>query len=160
MLTCLIITLICKKIILWRRRFFKFRQYIFSLFRYYLPSVRGVVLHLNTSPSFDWRWIPFTQGCFVPSLVETGPVHNGLIWNPFIQICFVYPSKFDLKWLYMYSYGLQCNFAFATSISLSRGTWSVIQANLNPFYRVLLCANLVELHLSTVDFNKLSMNFY
>ena len=25
-------------------------------------------------PSFEQTWIPFTQGCFVPSLVEIGPV--------------------------------------------------------------------------------------
>ena len=25
-------------------------------------------------PSFEQSWIPFTQGCFVPSLVEIGPV--------------------------------------------------------------------------------------
>ena len=26
------------------------------------------------APSFEETWIPFTQGCFVPSLVEIGPV--------------------------------------------------------------------------------------
>ena len=25
-------------------------------------------------PSFEQTWIPFTQGCFVPSLVETDPL--------------------------------------------------------------------------------------
>ena len=25
-------------------------------------------------PSFEQTWIPFTQGCFVPSLIEIGPV--------------------------------------------------------------------------------------
>ena len=28
----------------------------------------------KAGPSFEQTWIPFTQGCFVPSLVEIGPV--------------------------------------------------------------------------------------
>ena len=28
----------------------------------------------RAGPSFEQTWIPFTQGCFVPSLVEIGPV--------------------------------------------------------------------------------------
>ena len=45
----------------------KFRQYIFTLL---LLSPRGK----RRGPSFEKIWIPFTQGCFVPSLVEIGPV--------------------------------------------------------------------------------------
>ena len=40
-------------------------------FRYlcnYLPLAKG------RAPLFEQTWIPFTQGCFVPSLVEIGPV--------------------------------------------------------------------------------------
>ena len=48
----------------WRRRFFKNFFKVFSLFRNYLPL----------GPSFEQTWIPFTQGYFVPSLVEIGPV--------------------------------------------------------------------------------------
>ena len=43
----------------WRRRFLNFVN-VFSLFRNYLP--------------LEQTWIPFTQGCFVPSLIEIGPV--------------------------------------------------------------------------------------
>ena len=39
------------------------------LFRDHLPLEKGMALHLNKL-DFD----PFTQGCFVPSLVENGPV--------------------------------------------------------------------------------------
>ena len=47
----------------WRRRFFNFVN-VFLLFRYYLPIGKG------QDPSFEQTWIYFTQGCFVPSLVE------------------------------------------------------------------------------------------
>ena len=39
-------------------------------FRYLLLSP----LWKGWSPSFEQTWFPFTQGCFVPSLVEIGPV--------------------------------------------------------------------------------------
>ena len=45
-----------------RRRFLNFVN-VFSLFRYYLPSEKGMALHFL-----------FTQWCFVPRLVEIGPV--------------------------------------------------------------------------------------
>ena len=45
----------------------KFRQSIW-LFRNYLPLENGVALHLNKLE------FPFTQGCFVLSLVENDPV--------------------------------------------------------------------------------------
>ena len=54
------------KLALWsRRRFVKFVN-VFSLFRNYLPLGKEGGLHL-------YIWIPFTQRCFVPSLVEIGP---------------------------------------------------------------------------------------
>ena len=40
----------------------------FSLFPNYLPFEKG------GAPSFEQNWFPFTQGCFVPSLVEIGSV--------------------------------------------------------------------------------------
>ena len=49
------------------KRFSKF-VYVFSLFHNYLPLER------DGGPSFQQTWIPFTLGCFVPSLVEIGPV--------------------------------------------------------------------------------------
>ena len=51
----------------WRRRFLNIVNE-FSLFRNYLPLEKGMALHLNKT------WIPFTQGYFVQSLVEIGPV--------------------------------------------------------------------------------------
>ena len=41
---------------------------VFLLFLYHLPFRKKV------APSFEETWIPFTQGCFVPSFVEIGPV--------------------------------------------------------------------------------------
>ena len=51
----------------WRRILFKFVN-IFFLFPYYLPLQKG------HGPSFEKILIPFTQGCFVSSLVEIGPM--------------------------------------------------------------------------------------
>ena len=44
---------------------FKISSNVFLLFGNYLPGVGS---------SFEKNWIPFTQGYFVPSLVEIGPV--------------------------------------------------------------------------------------
>ena len=41
---------------------------VFLLFFNYPPFEKG------QGPSFEHTWIPLTQGCFVPSLVEIGPV--------------------------------------------------------------------------------------
>ena len=45
---------------------------VFSPFRNYIPLEKGGALHLNKLES----WIPFTQGCYVPSLVEIGHVRD------------------------------------------------------------------------------------
>ena len=50
------------------KRIFQFHQCLFSLFQNYIP------LEKWRCPSFEQTWIPFTQGCFVPSLAEIGPV--------------------------------------------------------------------------------------
>ena len=50
----------------WRIRFLNIFNIILH-FRYYLPLEKGVAIHFNKLES------P-TQGCFVPSLVEIGPV--------------------------------------------------------------------------------------
>ena len=59
----------CLKLAQWfcRRGFFNFVN-VFLLFRHHLPFEMG------RGPSFEETWTPFTQGCFVPSLVEIGPV--------------------------------------------------------------------------------------
>ena len=51
----------------WRRRFFKFRQCIFAILQL-SPLGKG------QGPSFEQTWFPFTQGCFVQSLVEICPL--------------------------------------------------------------------------------------
>ena len=51
----------------WRRRFFKFRQCIFAILQL-SPLGKG------QGPSFEQTWFPFTQGCFVQSLVDIGLV--------------------------------------------------------------------------------------
>ena len=50
----------------WRRRF---KTFLSMYFRYFVISSSWK----RTSPSFKQTWIPFTQGYFVPSLVEIGP---------------------------------------------------------------------------------------
>ena len=47
---------------LWRRQSLKVKE-LFSLFRYHLPS-----------EAFVRTWIPITQECFLPTLIEIGPV--------------------------------------------------------------------------------------
>ena len=42
---------------------------VFLLFLYLLPSKKG-----RSRSNVQKNWIPFTRGCFVPSLVITGPV--------------------------------------------------------------------------------------
>ena len=49
------------------KKIFEFRQCIFTIS---LLSPLGE----GWCPSFEQTWIPFTQGYFVPSLVEIGPV--------------------------------------------------------------------------------------
>ena len=49
------------------KRFLKFIN-LFSLFRFYPPLEKGIALHFYS----DYQW------CFVPSLVEIGPV---LLWK-------------------------------------------------------------------------------
>ena len=50
-----------------RRRLLNFVD-VFSLFRNYLLLKRDV------GPSFEQTYIPFTQECYVPSLIEIHPV--------------------------------------------------------------------------------------
>ena len=61
----------------WRTRFLKVVN-VFSLFCNYLPLGKG------QGPSFEQTWIPFNQGCFVPSFVEIGPV---VLENKIFKIC-------------------------------------------------------------------------
>ena len=59
------------KLVKWfLRRRFSYIVNVFSLFRNYLPLEKD-------GPFFKHTWIPFTQGCNVPSLIEIIPVVLG-----------------------------------------------------------------------------------
>ena len=47
---------------------------IFKYFQYNFTCSLLFPLGKGRGPSFQQTWIPFTQGCFVPSLVDIGPV--------------------------------------------------------------------------------------
>ena len=66
----------------WRRILFKFVNKFF-LFPYYLPLQKGMALHLKKI------LIPFTQGCFVSSLVEIGLV----VWEKKNKMSKVYNNN-------------------------------------------------------------------
>ena len=51
----------------WRKRFFLISLMFFHYFIINSPGKRA-------GPSFEQTWIPFNKYCFVPSLVEFGPV--------------------------------------------------------------------------------------
>ena len=71
---------------------FKVRQYMFNI-SLLSPPGKG------HGPSFEQIWVPITQGCFVPSLVEIGPV--------------VLMKKIFKFW--------QCNFAISLLSPLGKG---------------------------------------
>ena len=60
------------------------------LFHNYLPLEKGVPLHLNT-------WIPFTQGCFVPSMVEIGPLVLKRRFLKFVNVFSLYCNYLPLE---------------------------------------------------------------
>ena len=64
--------------------FWRFCQCIL-LFRNYLSLKKG------RGPSFDKTLIRFTQGCFVPSLVEIGPV----VWKDRFLALALYLNKLE-----------------------------------------------------------------
>ena len=72
----------------------------------------------RVGPSFEQTWIPFTQGCFVPSLVEIGPV--------------VLEKK-----IFKFH---QCIFAICVIISPWKRAGPFIWTNLNPLHLRMLCA--------------------
>ena len=51
------------------KRALEFRQYIFVTFYYYLPLAKCIALYLKKK-----TLVAINQGCYVPSLVEIGPV--------------------------------------------------------------------------------------
>ena len=64
-------------------------------------------------PLFEQTWIPYTQECFVPSLVKIGPV------------------VLEKMSIYFYYFPIICPLGRA---------WSFILTNLNPLHPVILCA--------------------
>ena len=110
--------------------------------------------------SFEQTWIPFTQRCFVSSLVEIGPVVLEKIFKFFMYFCyFVFISPWKRAWLFILTnlnpltqgcfvpssveIGLvviekkifkfcQCIFAILYSSLLGKGVAFFILTNLNP----------------------------
>ena len=80
---------------LWSRKFFNI-LHLFLLFCFYLP------LRVRCGPLFVKIWIPSTQGCFVPNLVEIGPVvlKRGFfnIFNIILLFRFYLPFEKDVAY--------------------------------------------------------------
>ena len=58
---------------------------VFSLFPYYFPLEKG------NSPSFEQNWIPITQGCFMPSLVEKAQLFLRRRFLKFVNVFSLFP---------------------------------------------------------------------
>ena len=50
-----------------------------------------VIVSQRQGPSFGQTWIPFTQGCIVPSLVKIGPVvlEKKIFWISWMYFCYI-----------------------------------------------------------------------
>ena len=70
----------------WRRPFLNFVNVFFTIL---LSSPFGI----RWNPSFEQIWIPITQECFVPSLVEIGPLILENFFNLFLLFCFYLPLE-------------------------------------------------------------------
>ena len=94
-------------------------------------------------PSFEQTWIPFTQGCFVPSLVEIGPAvleKKFKMWKVYRrtdrqQVIRKAHMSFQLRWakkggghlFYIFNGGgyymntsCTCSWTFSNNINISR----------------------------------------
>ena len=65
---CFVLSLVEIGSVVLEKKIFKFCQYIFAILLLYVI----IFPWKRWDPSFEQTWIPFTQGCFVPSLVEIG----------------------------------------------------------------------------------------
>ena len=77
---------------------------VFSICRYYLPLAKGIGLRLNK------KLIPFTNKCFVPSLVEIDPVvlekNFFLIWSMYVSYFFIIsPCEKSFQFAFPFSQG-------------------------------------------------------
>ena len=91
----------------WRRRFLKIVNVISQL----SPLGKG------RGPSIEQTWIPFTQECFVPSLVEIGPV--------------VLEKKMKMWKVYDNDDGQRTNFDQKSSHELSASVFGTCSVHLN-----------------------------
>ena len=73
------------------RRFLKINNAL-SAFRNYLPMKKGRALYVKKTP-----WIPVTQGCFVPSLVEIDSLFLEKMILNFVNIFLLFRYYNDLK---------------------------------------------------------------
>ena len=94
------------------------KKKIFNNFQYNFTFSLLSPLGKGRGPSFEQIWIPFIQGCFVPSLVEIGPV--------------VLEKRIFLFWL-MY-------FRYFVIICPWKRAGPFIWINLNPLYPRMLFA--------------------
>ena len=101
----------------WRRRFLYFVN-VFSPFCNYISP-----LEKEQGPSFEQTWIPFTQGCFVPSLVEIGSV---VLERKFFKIC-------------------QCIFAISQLSPLGKGQGPSFEQTWIPFTQGYFVPSLVKI---------------
>ena len=97
----------------WRRKILNFVN-VFSLFVNYRRFGKGGALHLSKS------WIPFTQECFVPNLVNIGPAVLEKIFFKFRQCIFAFGNNLPLE----------------TGGALHLNNW----INLNPLLPRMFCA--------------------
>ena len=150
------------------KKIFKFHQCIFTISKLF-PFGKG------RGPSFEQTWIPFIQGCFVPSLVEIGsvvlekkifkfcqcifaisqlsPLGKGRgpsfeqTWIPFTRGCFV-PSLVEIgsvileKKIYEFR---QCIFAFSLLSPLGEGWGPSFEQTWIPFTQEYFVPSLVKI---------------
>ena len=66
-----------------RRKWLIFSSWIFTPFRFY------ILFRKRVGPSFQQKWISFTQGCIVPSCGWNSPSDSGEdFWGGFVCVCF------------------------------------------------------------------------
>ena len=99
---------------------------IFLLFPYYLPLQKGMALHLKKI------LIHFTQGCFVSSLVEIGPV----VWEKKNKMSKVYNNNNDKN----NSDGQKTNFDQKSSLEQK-----IVACNCTIHVHVSACVSLITM---------------
>ena len=80
-----------------RNQFKSTHDYIISLIKRRKYPLFSLWKLKGYCSSFDQTWIPFTQGCFVPSLIEIGPVILEKKIFKFRQFILLFRSHLPLK---------------------------------------------------------------